>query len=188
MTYIHATADTIIKYPFSRSDLLATFPNVSFPSIPAAEDLAPFDVYPLSLTPRPADTRDERAVEDEPALIDGTWYQTWRTRPATADEIAAYDRDHTPAPNWVGFAAALAINPEIAKFYDTLPLPISTGLTVGLQVASTGDTKPFVALWQAAAQSKLITQSVVEIIVQEGRRYHLPAALLAMLTSQAPTP
>lgn len=186
--YIHATADTIIKYPFSRSDLLATFPNVSFPSIPAAEDLAPLDVYPLSLTPRPADTRDERAVEDEPALIDGTWYQTWRTRPATADEIAAYDRDHAPAPDWVGFATALAMHPAIATLYESLPLPVSSGLSVSLSRAASGDADLFVALWTQITTAGLMTETAAAVIAAEAERYHLPAALLAVLKGEESIP
>ena len=182
--YIHATADTIIKYPFSRADLSTTFPNVSFPPNPTAEDLAPFDVFPVATTPRPADTRDERAVEGDPMLTDSGWQQVWSTRPATEDEINAWDAAHAPQPQWVEFGIQLATSPLFSAVCDQLPSAIANGLSIGLNEASKGNARLFTGLWQKVLELNVITDDLLIEISKLAEQSHLPAPFITALAPQ----
>lgn len=181
MTYIHATGTTIIKYPLSRADLSITFPNVSFPSSPTAEDLAPFDVFPVATTPRPADTRDERAIESDPILTDSGWQQTWTTRPATEEETAAWDVSNQPEPDWMGFGIELASSAAIAALFDAIPGPISNGLSIGLSDASKGDPRLFIGLWSRLTEAGAITTELLAIMGALAERFNLPSEFIAEL-------
>lgn len=176
-------------HPVGLQQIRSAYPNVSFPSAPSDDDLAPFGYACVHPTSPPAhDQRNERVESSDPILSDGIWHQSWRIRPATPDEIAAYDRDHAPAPNWVGFAAALAMHPDIAMFYESLPLPVSSGLSVSLSRAASGDADLFVALWTQITTAGLMTETAAAVIAAEAERYHLPAALLAVLKGEESTP
>ena len=190
MNYIHATADTIIKYPFSRSDLSTTFPNVSFPPNPTAEDLAPFDVFPVTTTPRPADTRDERAVEGDPVLTDSGWQQIWTTRPATEQEIAAWDVANQPPPDWMGFGLALATSPGIAALYAALPGPVANALSIGLSEAAKGDERLFVSIWGHIFSEGAVSAELLAEIIAAATDSHLPQELIGSLggVNAAPNP
>jgi len=139
-------------------------------------------VFPVATTPRPADTRDERAVEGDPVLTDAGWQQVWTTRPATEDEQAAYDRENPPPPDWIGFAAVLALDPTIAAFYDSLPLPVSTGITAALSRCASGDAALFAALWQKLQERELLAAEVLEVIAAQADAHHLPGEFVAALT------
>lgn len=181
--YVQATADTIIKYPFSRSDLLATFPNVSFPPNPSAEDLAPLGVYPVTVQPQPAhDSRTERLEPDEPVLADGSWQQSWSIRPATAEEIADYDQSHAPTPKWKEFGVALALRPEISQLYDQLPSAIASGLTVGLSQAAGGDWCLFVLLWRELTRDDMIPDGIMQSVLSAAEQHHLPSAFIEAIS------
>ena len=181
MTYIHATADTIIKYPFSRADLSSTFPNVSFPPSPTADDLAPFNIYPVATTPRPADTRDDRTIEGTPTLTDSGWQQTWSTRPATEAEQAAWDIAHAPEPQWMDFALEMAVSPSIAALYNALPAPVASGLSIGLNDAAKGDDRTFLRLWQRIATDGAIAPELLDQIIAAATSCHLPASFIQAL-------
>jgi len=179
--YIHATDNTIIKYPFSRSDLSTTFPNVSFPPSPTAEDLAPFDVFPVAPSPRPADTRDERAVEGDPVLTDSGWQQIWSTRPATDAEITAWDIAHAPQPQWMQFGLAMATSPAIAALYAAVPGPVANALSIGLSDAAKGDDRLFLGMWQRIATDGAIAPELLDQIIAAATSYHLPASFIQAL-------
>jgi len=179
-----------ITYPFAKEQLRSALPNTSFPFPISDEIAAEFGCLPVATVERPEhDPRTERLEERDPEeLEDGTWRQAWTLRPATADEVAAYDRDHAPSPDWVGFAAALAMHPAIATFYESLPLPVSSGLSVSLSRAASGDADLFVALWTQITTAGLMTETAAAVIAAEAERYHLPAALLAVLKGEESTP
>ena len=179
--YIHATADTIIKYPFSRSDLSTTYPNVSFPPSPTAEDLAPFDVFPVAPSPRPADIRDERAIEGDPVLTDSGWQQIWDVRPATEDEQAAWDAAHAPAPQWMQFGLAMATSPAIAALYAAVPGPVANALSIGLSDAAKGDDRLFISVWLHVAADGAISAELLAEITAAATQCHLPQSFINSL-------
>jgi hypothetical protein len=184
MNYIQATNTTIIKYPFSRSDLSATYPNVSFPPSPTADDLAPFDIHPVIPSPRPADTRDERAIEGDPTLTDAGWRQAWTVRPATDDEQTAWDAAHAPSPDWMSFGIELAANPSISALYDNIPNALANGLSIGLAEASKGDTRLFVGLWQRVLSAGGVSPELLGEIGALAYQFNLPAAFIAQMMPQ----
>ena len=184
MTYIQATNTSIIKYPFSRSDLSTTYPNVSFPPSPTADDLAPFDIYPVIPSPRPADTRDERAIEGDPTLTDAGWQQVWTVRPATDDEQTAWDAAHAPSPDWMSFGIELAANPSISALYDNIPNALANGLSIGLAEASKGDTRLFVGLWQRVLSAGGVSPELLGEIGALAYQFNLPAAFVAQMMPQ----
>lgn len=189
MTYIHATDTTIIKYPFSRSDLSITFPNVSFPPSPTADDLAPFDVFPVATTPRPADTRDERAVEGDPVLTDAGWQQVWTTRPATAEEIAAYDEANRPAPDWAAFKSAAltspALNSVLAQAFATVPVA-AAALVPSLLRAEGNGVGDFAVAWSAIYRAVPVPPEVITGFQQLATASHLPAEFVGSLEPRPP--
>lgn len=181
MTYIHATGNTIIKYPFSRADLSTTYPNTMFSASPTAEDLAPFDVFPVATTPRPADTRDERAVEGDPVLTDAGWQQVWDARPATEDEITAWDIAHAPAPQWMQFGLAMATSPAIAALYAAVPGPVANALSIGLSDAAKGDDRLFISVWRHVAADGAISAELLAEITAVATDCHLPQSFIDSL-------
>lgn len=181
MTYIHATNETIIKYPFGRADLDVAYPNVSFAANPTAEDLAPFDVYPVTPTPRPADGRTERTVEAEPIITADGWQQVWTVRDATEDEIAAWDIAHRPEPQWVQFGITLATNSAFSALYDTLPATIANGLSIGLNEASKGNSKLFSGLWAEVLKLGVMDDELLLQIGELAEASHLPTAFVESL-------
>lgn len=183
--YIHATANTIIKYPFSRSDLSTTYPNVSFPSSPTADDLAPFDVFPVNPSPRPADTRDERAIETDPILTETGWQQIWDVRSATADEIIAWDAANAPAPDWTTFKGGLLISVDVATIMQTARAagcePAVSALPVTLEAAQAGNVSDFAACWRLVAAAGQATPEALATLAAAAAACHLPAEFVAAL-------
>lgn len=181
MTYIHATGNTIIKYPFSRADLSTTYPDTMFSANPTAEDLAPFDVFPVAPSPRPADGRELRAVEVDPVLTDSGWQQVWDVRPATEDEITAWDIANAPAPQWVEFGIQLATSPSFSEVYDQLPSAIANGLSIGLNEASKGNATLFTGLWQKVLELNVISDDLLLEISELAEQCFLPTAFINSL-------
>jgi len=181
MAYILAENEMIVQYPFTRSDLLAAHPNVSFPFNLTAEDLEPFGVYILAESLKPEDTREMRAVELEPQLIDGVWTQVWDMREATAEELAEFDALHAPQPDWLAFAVELISSSSISSFLDMLPAGVANGLSIGLSEASKGDTRIFLQLWQRVLAAGVISTSIIEEMAVFAIQYNLPMDFIAAL-------
>lgn len=71
----------------------ADYPNVSFPEVITDADLAPFDIVPVRLTPKPDYNRiTQNLVEKPPVYQDDDkyvgWVQVWAVVDATPEEIA----------------------------------------------------------------------------------------------------
>ncbi len=184
--YIHAEGSTILAYPYGRAQLVADNPNVSFPFEPTAEDLAPFSVFLVALSPRPADSRDLRADEALPVLAGDGWQQVWAVRPATADEITHWDLANAPAPDWMAFGIDLASHPGIAALYAAIPGPVANGLSIGLNEAGKGDPRLFSGLWQRVMAAGAITPELLADIAGLAVQHHLPAPFIAGLAPAAP--
>lgn len=85
--YIKNTGDTAI-YPYSLEDLRRDNPNVSFPLFPSAEDLALYDVFPVSSVPKPTVNDSCKVTEGVPELRDGAYFQVWVIAQKTEQEVA----------------------------------------------------------------------------------------------------
>lgn len=86
--YVRTTGQTLV-YPYVPSVALRQdFPNVSFPSEPAADLLANYGVYAVQATTTPAhDPLQQDLVELPPVRVGNTWTQQWQVV-AVAPEIA----------------------------------------------------------------------------------------------------
>lgn len=175
-----------LDYPRSLWQLRKENPNVSFPVNPTDEDLAPFDhasVHPVG-QPTDYDLRTRRVEEVTPRLNDGVWEQAWIIRDATPEEIAAYDEAYAPEPEWTAFGVTLALHPDVAALYETLPKPLSAALTVGLSDASKGDSRLFSGVWNSI--SGLIPEPLLQEILSLAQAHHLPAGFVELLAQPAP--
>jgi hypothetical protein len=83
MSYVKASGQNIIEYPYTLAKLKADNPNTSFPrEVLSNELLAEFGVYPVLDTAQPTPGEFERVVEALPVFSDGAWRKQWQTVPA----------------------------------------------------------------------------------------------------------
>ena len=88
MLLVKATNDTVEQYPYSVGLLRKENPNTSFPKQVSAEDMASFNVYPVTeVTPTVADTQKLVKVWT-PTLVDGAWVLAHEAVDLTSDDIA----------------------------------------------------------------------------------------------------
>jgi hypothetical protein len=88
MLLVKATNDTVQQYPYSIGLLRKENPNTSFPKQVSAEDMASFNVYPVTeVTPTVADTQKLVKVWT-PTLVDGAWVLAHEAVDLTSDDIA----------------------------------------------------------------------------------------------------
>jgi hypothetical protein len=174
MNLIHITENGQIEYPYNLWQLRKDYPNISFPFEPTPEDLLPFNVFPVTSTSRPEDTRDERAIEGDPILTETGWIQVWDIRPATESEIEEWDAIRAPEPDWMGFGIEMASNPNITALYAAIPGPISNALSIGLSEASKGDTRLFIGIWQRMMYAGYIPPSLLSEIGTLAYQFNIP--------------
>lgn len=185
-TLIHAIGPEIIAYPATLDALRRKSPNCSFPVEPTAEDLAPFNRFFVAPIPAPScDPRTER-TEHTPTLTADGWQQDWTIRPATDEEIAAYDLANAPQPDWMAFGIDLAMHPGITALWEALPGPVSGALPTALNEAGKGDPRLFTALWQRIMTAGAITPELLTAISALAAQHHLPAQFIAGLAPVAP--
>lgn len=172
-----------LEYPRSLWQLREENPNVSFPSEPTDEDLAPFNhanVFPES-SPELSDPRTQRMEQKvAPELIDGRFVLGWIVRSATEDEIRQYDDALLPPPNWTEFAIAVMLDPTIEAWYNSIPRTLANGLSIGLNEASKDNAALFIKLWQKLASSS--PAAVVATIIQIAQSFYLPSQFITSLS------
>jgi hypothetical protein len=88
MLYIKASNDTVEVYPYSIGRLRKDNPNTSFPKQPSLDDLASFNVFPVTeVTPTIAE--GEKLVKNwTPTLVSGQWVLQHQTIPKTTEDLA----------------------------------------------------------------------------------------------------
>ena len=182
---------TTLEYPRSLWQLRQENPNVSFPAEPTDDDLAPFDHANVHPTPPPeCDPRLERAegtLKPQQA-DDGTWQQAWAVRPATPEEIAAYDAAQIPPPDWRSFKTAAlssgtlnAIQKAAAEAY---PLAAAS-LPASLLNAEQGAYDDFAVAWGTIVAAVDVPDRVIKQFQATARECHLPEAFVAVLNPRA---
>lgn len=190
MPLIHAPAFAPAVYPYGLAQLRADNPNVSFALNPTAEDLAPFNVFPVEPTDPPAcDARTERPEEGIPVQgDDGTWQQQWRIRPATPEEEAAYDAMNRPAPDWLTFKAAVlrsvTVNTALAKAYQVAPVA-AAALAPSLAMAERGQPDEFAVVWGAIVQATAVPPAELVGLAALAEACNLPEAFVEAINPPA---
>lgn len=174
-------------YPRSLWQLRQENPNVSFPANPTDDDLAALDHAIVHPTPQPTDydQRLQRIEEGSPEAVTTdqhtTWQQRWTVRDATEQEIADYDAANVPAPQWVGFGVALALNPLITDLYAQIPAPVSQALSIGLKSAGDGDSRLFLGIWSTIKSTGAISIDLLQQIAALAAEHHLPPSFIQEL-------
>ena len=88
MLLVKATNNTVQQYPYSIGLLRKENPNTSFPKQVSAEDMASFNVYPVTeVTPTVSDTQKLVKVWT-PTLVGGEWVLAHEAVDLTSDDIA----------------------------------------------------------------------------------------------------
>ena len=88
MLLVKATNDTVEQYPYSVGLLRKENPNTSFPKQVSAEDMASFNVYPVTeVTPTVSDTQKLVKVWT-PTLVGGDWVLAHEAVDLTSEDIA----------------------------------------------------------------------------------------------------
>ena len=88
MLLVKVTNNTVQQYPYSIGLLRKENPNTSFPKQVSAEDMASFNVYPVTeVTPAVADTQKLVKIWT-PTLVDGAWVLAHEAVDLTLDDIA----------------------------------------------------------------------------------------------------
>lgn len=86
--YVKATANTVIKYPYSFGDMLADNPTVSFAQPISLETAAEYDTFLVEEMPVPSyDPITQNLIATNPDFVGGVWVQTWAVESATPEEI-----------------------------------------------------------------------------------------------------
>jgi|SaaInlV_100m_DNA_5_1039725.scaffolds.fasta_scaffold09024_3 hypothetical protein len=83
---------SVLKYPYTISELRQDNPNTSFPKKGlTTETLESFGVYEVSVPDTPDyNDRTHRLQQLDPELENGTWVSKWGVVEKTADEVAEY--------------------------------------------------------------------------------------------------
>ena len=88
MLLVKATGSTVQQYPYSIGLLRKENPNTSFPKQVSAEDMASFNVYPVTeVTPTVSDTQKLVKVWT-PTLVGGDWVLAHEAVDLTSEDIA----------------------------------------------------------------------------------------------------
>ena len=188
MTLLNLTTNV---YPASLYEVRQANPNVSFPANPTDEDLAPFGYVNVHPTPQPSyDQRTERIEEATPEPdADGNYRQQWSIRPATDEEIAAYDIAHRPAPNWATFKTSAlnstTLNAIVAEAFQAAPVAAAS-LAPALLRAENYGAADFASAWTAICAAVPVPTEVIEGFQQVATDCHLPEGFLAALQPVAP--
>jgi hypothetical protein len=188
MSYIYAIGENIIKYPYTRDDLIKDNPNVSFSITPTANDLTPFNVYILVPTVKSEveDPRTQRVYQKTPILVDNVWKEVWGIRNATESEVISYDESNAPLPDWIGFKTQV-INSESmnAAFLSAIPVaPIAAlMLAPALNMATEGNTSDFISAWNTLLSKNVVPESVLNEVIFLAINHNLPASFIQSLQS-----
>ena len=178
MTYLHLTP-VGPEWPYSRQQLQADNPNVSFPIAPNAEDLEPFGVFLVESTDPPEhDSILQRPIEAQPIERDGQWFQAW--------ELEQLPPPPPPEPvaDWGTFKRQMLGNPNVnvamVAAMPAVPLAV-LALPVSLERAVSGDPDDFRACWLTIRRAVHVPREVLDAVAAAAAAANLPAEFLEVL-------
>lgn len=88
MIYAKIRDNTIIKYPYTLTNIRNDYRNVSFPKQPSEQLLNEYGVYSVTPVTKPQiDSHTHKVVEGTPVKIGAQWTQNWDIVPLTQDEV-----------------------------------------------------------------------------------------------------
>jgi len=169
-------------YPYAKEMLGSSYPNTSFPEIISDALAESFGCYAVFSTEKPQyDPRTQIVVEGAPSLSDGRWEQTWTVRNATAEEIEAYDKENSPAPEWGRFKSTLltdeTINQKLIEAITLAPVA-AVSIVPSLMNAESGKFSDFAAAWMALRQKGAITEEMAISVLGLASSCNLPKDFL----------
>jgi len=88
MLLLKATGSTVEQYPYSLGMLRKDNPNTSFPKQPSAEDMAAFNVYPVTEANPTVGEGQRLAKTWTPTLSGSDWVLDHQAVDLTSDEVA----------------------------------------------------------------------------------------------------
>jgi len=88
MLLIKATGSTVEQYPYSLGLLRKDNPNTSFPKQPSSEDMAAFNVYPVTEANPTVGEGQRLAKTWTPTLVSGDWVLAHEAVDLTDAEVA----------------------------------------------------------------------------------------------------
>lgn len=177
-------------WPYSVAQLRTDEPHLSLSVTPHDSELAALAelgilVARVQPTPRPVDSREQRAEESFPEQDGDAWHQTWILRDASAEELAAWDAAHAPTPDWATFRGALLISEAVAGVMAAARAagcePGVTALPVALEKAATGDLSEFAACWGLVAAAGNASPEMLADLSSLATSCNLPAEFIAAL-------
>lgn len=86
--YVRIENGAVAEYPYSPDKLRRDNSHICFPETLSNQRLAEYGVMPVALTDPPVVPLNKNLVENDPALVQGTWTQQWGLIDASAEEIA----------------------------------------------------------------------------------------------------
>jgi len=75
--FVKIVNNNVARFPYNIGDLKKENPSTSFPKPITENELAAFDVYPVTPTASPECDSKTHRVRQGVDLIDGVWTQTW---------------------------------------------------------------------------------------------------------------
>jgi hypothetical protein len=88
MILVKIAEGIVDTYPYSINQLKLDYPNISFPETITEEVLASLSVYYVTSVQKPTyNVLTHRAVENNPALVDGVWTQAWEVVSLPPEDI-----------------------------------------------------------------------------------------------------
>ena len=188
MTYqLKHPNDGSITYPFYKEQLPVTFPQTSF-RLPIPDSIAAeFGCLPVApIDPPEHDARTQRLEEHDPEeLPDGTLRQVLTVRPATPEEIAAWDAANQPPPDWATFKSAMlsstTVNGALVAAMPAAPSAVMALPAALMALSSGGDSGDFRACWLMLRRLDLVPQEVLNEVTAAATACHLPQELIGSL-------
>ena len=90
MAYAFVSDGSITKYPAGLLDIRKAHPQTSFPKNLEGVDLSSFGVVTVADADQPSfNINTQTITEGAPALVDGTWTQTWSISDLSEEQLAA---------------------------------------------------------------------------------------------------
>jgi hypothetical protein len=176
-----------ITYPFVKAQLPAVFPSTSFPFPISDECAAEHGCLPVATIERPEhDPRTQRLEEHDPEeLPDGTLRQVLTVRPATEEEVAAWDAANQPAPDWSSFKSAMlsstTVNAALVAAMPAAPSAVMALPAALMALAIGGDSGDFRACWLMLRRLELVPQGVLDEVTAAATACHLPQGVISSL-------